>query len=127
MFLLHSLGMSKIRIALRYLAYFLLPVLLTALVGVAPGLLLNRLLCTRIASRIFSTQNALLSFSSSGNHIMEAAGESIRTFTVKGTDILLAFCFTVLVTAVVSGIIVFFGTLLQLRGSIRARIRSRES
>ena len=126
MFLLHSLGMSKIRIALRYLAYFLLPVLLTALVGVAPGLLLNRLLCTRIASRIFSTQNALLSFSSSGNHIMDAAGESIRTFTVKGTDILLAFCFTVLVTAVVSGIIVFFGTLLQLRGSIRARIRSRE-
>ena len=126
MFLLHSLGMSKLRIALRYLAYFLLPVFLTALVGIAPGILLDRVLCTQIANDIFSAENALLSFSSSGNQIMDAARESIQTFAVKGSDIVQAFLFTILVTAAVSGIIVFFGTLMQLRGNIRARIRSRE-
>ena len=126
MFLLHSLGMSKLRIALRYLAYFLLPVFLTALVGIAPGILLDRVLCTQIANDIFSAENALLSFSSSGNQIMDAARESIQAFAIKGSDVVQALIFTILVTAAVSGIIVFFGTLMQLRGNIRARIRSRE-
>ena len=127
MFLLHSLGMSKLRIAMRYLVYFLLPVLLAALVGIVPGILIDRVLCMQIANDIFSAENALLGFSSSGNQIMDAAMESTQSFSVTGADMIKAFGFTILVTAAVSGIIVFFGTLAQLRGNIRARLRSRES
>ena len=58
---------------------------------------------------------------------MDAAKESIQSFDVTGADIAKAFLFTVLVTAAVTGILVFFGTLMQLRGNIRARIRSREA
>ena len=126
MYLLYSLGMSKIRIAGRYLAYFLLPVLLTTLIGIIPGLLLDRFLCTQIANDIFSAENALLSFSSSGNQIMTSAQESIRSFFVNGTDIAQALGFTILVTVAITGGVVLLGTLVQLRGNIRSNERSRE-
>lgn len=127
MFLLYSLGMSKLRISGRYLAYFLLPVLLTVLIGIAPGLLLNRILCTRIANQIFSMENELLRFSSSGNQILTAARESIQSFAVTGKDIVQALGFTILAAAAVTGIIVFIGTLVQLNGNLRANVRGKES